>query len=65
VYNHIWIMGDATAIGGQVQAEVDELAELAPIGGAAGTQGTATGGVAQPGGPEGEPTTTTPQKGKK
>ena len=64
VYNHIWIMGDATAIGGQVQAEIDELAELAPIGGA-GTQGTATGGVAQPGGPEGEPTTTTPQKGKK
>ena len=38
VYNHIWIMGDATAIGGQVQAEIDELAELAPIGGAAGTQ---------------------------
>src|SRR4051794_35166061 len=65
VYNHIWIMGDATAIGGQVQAEIDELAELAPIGGAAGTQGTATGGVAQPGGPEGEPTPTTPQKGKK
>ena len=36
VYNHIWLMGDATAIGGQVQAEVDELAELAPIGDAAG-----------------------------
>jgi hypothetical protein len=30
VYNYIWLMGDATAIGGQVQAEVDELAELAP-----------------------------------
>jgi hypothetical protein len=65
VYNHIWLMGDATAIGGQVQAEVDELAELAPIGAAAGNQGNASGGVAQPGGPEGEPTTTTPQKGKK
>ena len=36
VYNHIWLMGDATAIGGQVQAEVDELAELAPIASAAG-----------------------------
>jgi hypothetical protein len=67
VYNHIWIMGDATAIGGQVQAEIDELAELAPIGagGGAGNQGTANGGIAQPGGPEGEPTPTTPQKGKK
>ena len=32
VYNHIWLMGDATAIGGQVQAEVDELAELAQVG---------------------------------
>ena len=30
---HIWLMGDATAIGGQVQAEIDELAELAPVGG--------------------------------
>jgi Cell wall binding domain 2 (CWB2) len=64
VYNHIWLMGDATAIGGQVQAEVDELAELAQIGSAAGTQGTASGGVAQPGGVEGEPNPT-PQKGKK
>ena len=65
VYNHIWLMGDATAIGGQVQAELDELAELAPIGAAGGNQGNASGGIAQPGGPEGEPTPTTPQKGKK
>jgi hypothetical protein len=55
VYNHIWLMGDATAIGGQVQAEIDELAELAPLGAAAGTQGTAGGGIAQPGGAESEP----------
>jgi hypothetical protein len=33
VYNHVWLIGDATAIGGQVQAEIDELAELAPVGG--------------------------------
>jgi hypothetical protein len=67
VYNHIWIMGDATAIGGRVQAEIDELAELAPIGATAGNQGTANGGIAQPGGPEGEPnaTTTTPSGKKK
>ena len=66
VYNHIWLMGDATAIGGEVQAEVDELAELAPIGAAA--PGTSTGGIAQPGGPEGEPTPgqqRQQQKGKK
>jgi hypothetical protein len=67
VYNHIWIMGDATAIGGQAQAEIDELAELAPIGASAGNQGTAKSGIAQPGGPEGEPnpTTTTTPSGKK
>jgi hypothetical protein len=64
VYNHVWLMGDATAIGGEVQAEVDQLAELAQIGSAAGNQGTASGGVAQPGGLEGEPNPT-PQKGKK
>jgi hypothetical protein len=62
VYNHIWLMGDGTAIGGQVQAEVDELAELTEIGGATGAQG-AGGGVAQPGGAESEPNPT-PQKGK-
>jgi hypothetical protein len=65
VYNHIWLMGDATAIGGQVQAEIDELAELAPVGAApSGTQGNATGGVAQPGGTESEPSQA-PQGGKK
>ena len=68
VYNHLWLMGDATAIGGRVQAEIDELAELAPVastgGGATGKQGTANGGVAQPGGAESEQTPV-PQKGKK
>jgi hypothetical protein len=63
VYNHVWLMGDATAIGGQVQAEIDELTELAPIGAAAGGQASIKGGNAQPGGLEGEPVPT--QKGKK
>jgi hypothetical protein len=63
VYNHIWLMGDATAIGGQVQAEMDELAELAPVGNASG-QGTSGSGVGQPGGLESEPSPA-PQKGKK
>jgi Cell wall binding domain 2 (CWB2) len=64
VYNHIWLMGDATAIGGQVQAEIDELAELAPIGAGATSQGTG-GGIAQPGGTESEPAPTQPKTGKK
>jgi hypothetical protein len=51
------------AIGGQVQAEIDQLAELAQIGAAAGNQGTASGGIAQPGGIEGEPNPA-PPKGK-
>jgi putative cell wall binding repeat protein len=65
VYNHVWLMGDATAIGAQVQAEVDQLAELAQIGSgsaAGGAQGTAGGGIAQPGGAEVEPTQTTGKK---
>ena len=63
VYNHVWLMGDATAIGGEVQAEVDELAELAPIGAATVGQGAFSGGVARPGRPEQEPPATRP-KGK-
>jgi len=63
VYNHVWLMGDATAIGGEVQAEVDQLAELAPIGNTG--QGTAaTGGIGQPPAVESEPNPA-PQKGKK
>jgi hypothetical protein len=45
VYNHVWLIGDASAIGAVVQAEIDELAELAPIGGGTGVTGT---GVAPP-----------------
>jgi hypothetical protein len=65
VYNHVWLMGDATAIGGQVQAEVDDLAELVPIGGAsAGGVTDSEPGLAPSGGAEGEPKQA-PQKGKK
>jgi hypothetical protein len=31
VYNHIWLMGDESAISVPFQAEVDELAELVPV----------------------------------
>ncbi len=32
-YNHVWVIGDQEAIGVSEQAEIDELAELAKIGG--------------------------------
>ena len=32
-YNHVWVVGDQAAISVEQQAEVDELAELAKIGG--------------------------------
>lgn len=32
-YNHVWVIGDQNAIGVEQQAEVNELAELAKIGG--------------------------------
>ena len=31
VYNHVWIVGDSTAVAIDFQVEVDELAEVAPI----------------------------------
>jgi hypothetical protein len=62
VYNHVWLMGDATAIGGEVQAEIDELAELAPVGNAG--QQAATGSAGAAGGAESEQTPA-PEKGSK
>lgn len=32
-YNHVWVIGDADAVSVSQQAEIDELAELAQIGG--------------------------------
>jgi hypothetical protein len=52
VYNHIWLIGDASAIGASVQAEIDDLAELAQIGDAAPG---APGRGAPPGHDEAEP----------
>ena len=58
VYNHVWLIGDTSQIGARVQAEIDELAELAPIGGGTGV-GTpppdGEPGVPAPGAPEDEP----------
>ena len=32
LYNHVWLIGDGSAISGAVQAEIDDLAELVQIG---------------------------------
>jgi hypothetical protein len=37
IYNHVWLIGDSNAISGGMQAEIDDLTELAPIGGSATT----------------------------
>jgi hypothetical protein len=50
VYNHIWLIGDASAIGASVQAEIDDLAELAQIGGGAAPTTDSQPGTAAPGG---------------
>jgi hypothetical protein len=66
VYNHVWLIGDTSVIGARAQAEIDELAELAQVGGVGtGTTPTTTDdqpGIALPGGPEDEPE---PQTGGK
>lgn len=53
VYNHIWLIGDATAIGAGVQAELDDLAELAQIG--TGASGQPAPGSGQADEPEADP----------
>ncbi len=49
VYNHIWLIGDTSAIGGSVQAELDELAELSEVGPGAGGPVSEPGGGGEPG----------------
>ncbi len=33
LYNRVWLIGDANAISGNLQGQIDDLAELVPIGG--------------------------------
>ena len=52
VYNHVWIVGDESAISVDFQVEVDEIAEVAPI--RSGTGETILGpapGTPEPEGP--------------
>jgi hypothetical protein len=55
VYNHIWVIGDPSAISVDFQAQVDELAEVAPV-----SSGT---GASQLGPPPGTPESS-PQPGQ-
>jgi hypothetical protein len=51
VYNHVWVIGDSSAVGATVQAEVDELAELTEVGpGAGGPVAEADAGAGDGGG---------------
>ena len=43
LYNHIWLIGDPSAISVDFQAQVDELAELVPVTSGPGTTGLVPG----------------------
>jgi hypothetical protein len=51
VYNHIWLVGDTSALSVDLQGEADDLAEVAPVTSGSGAPSTGTGN----GAPESEP----------
>jgi hypothetical protein len=52
LYNHIWLVGDPSALSVDFQAQVDEIAEVAPITSGSGSEDA----PAPPSTPEGDPT---------
>ena len=44
VYNHVWLIGDSSALGARLQAEVDELVEVTEVGPGAGGPVAEVGG---------------------
>jgi hypothetical protein len=50
LYNHVWLIGDTSALSVGLQAEVDELAEVAPV-----TSGSGSALGPAPGVPESQP----------
>jgi hypothetical protein len=53
VYNHVWLIGDPSALSVELQADVDQLAEVAPV-----TSGTGESSLGPaPGTPESQPST--------
>jgi hypothetical protein len=60
IYNHVWLIGDTGAISGGEQAEVDDLSELAKIGGT-----SAPPAAAQPAAPQTDNEISPAAKGQK
>ena len=59
VYNHLWLIGDTSALSVALQSQADDLAEVAPV-----TSGSGASSVAPPSGaPESQPAPN-PQKPK-
>jgi len=54
VYNHVWLIGDTSALSVDLQAEVDELAEVAPVTSGGGGGSPSSLGP-EPGTPESQP----------
>ena len=52
LYNHIWLVGDPSALSVDFQAQVDEIAEVAPVTSGSGDEDA----PAPPSAPEGDPT---------
>ena len=56
VYNHVWLIGDTSAISVDLQAEVDELAEVAPVTSGSGADAGSDSSIGpEPGTPESQP----------
>jgi hypothetical protein len=51
VYNHVWLIGDTSALSVDMQGEIDDLAEVAPVTSGSGAPDTGAGS----GAPESEP----------
>ena len=58
VYNHVWVIGDPTALSVDFQAQVDELAEVAPV---TSGSGATTLGPDRPARPSPSPTSRKPR----
>ena len=56
VYNHVWLIGDTSALSVDLQAEVDELAEVAPVTSGSGAGAGSDSSIGpEPGTPESQP----------
>jgi hypothetical protein len=58
LYNHVWLIGDTSALSVDLQAELDDLAEVAPVSSGSGTQ------PAPDSAPESQPDEPAPDQGQ-